>query len=214
MTEYDRQYTRKEILENIREVSNKYGRAPTMEEYRDDGIVSVETVENKFGTWNEALNQAGVAEREKYDKRDVDIERVIELYLDKGLSLSEISKEFGVGVNVIKDRLRRYNIPTDLPNNVRYLMFNGPTPINDLPNEITTDDKIYGVSKFKISGGIGVSIAYLEEDTRPFQIVKKYIEYNRDDINREIEKGNKKGLVERFGYHGKEYREAAKKLLQ
>lgn len=69
-------YSDEELLDAVREIASRYGRAPTSPEYAriasTDGLPSLPTVHKRFGSWNAALNAAGIhvqTPRKPYTRR-------------------------------------------------------------------------------------------------------------------------------------------------
>lgn len=54
-------YSDEELLDALRNVTDGEGTGPTMDKMDDtDGQPSSQTIKNRFGTWNDALNEAGL----------------------------------------------------------------------------------------------------------------------------------------------------------
>ena len=54
------------ILDDIRHVASELGKPPTAKEMADHGEYSQRVCQNKFGSWNEALREAGFTPNRKY----------------------------------------------------------------------------------------------------------------------------------------------------
>ncbi|GAB3411119.1 hypothetical protein GCM10027435_02400 [Haloparvum alkalitolerans] len=57
-------YSDAELLDDVREVGDDLGRAPTLQEYRDHGSHSATTLYDRFGSWRATLAEAGFEPRE------------------------------------------------------------------------------------------------------------------------------------------------------
>jgi len=131
--EIRRRYTDEEILEQLRDCSQRLGRSPTMKEFADDAQTTVhpQTVIDHFGSWNKAKRLAGLVPRrfatreelvgllrELGDRlgrvptaKDVDANRgwmpSKSLYWHTFGSLSNALREAGFDVPVGEERLER-----------------------------------------------------------------------------------------------------------
>jgi hypothetical protein len=87
--------TKREILEDIQRVAEELGRPPKHEEYKKFGQFSPSTAERKFGSWNEAVLEAGLEPHRhtNVSREDIleDIERVTE-ELGRKPKLSELNE--------------------------------------------------------------------------------------------------------------------------
>ncbi|WP_155118167.1 homing endonuclease associated repeat-containing protein [Halorubrum sp. T3] len=61
------------ILDDIRRVADKLGKPPTAKEMSEHGEYSQRVCQNKFGSWNEALREAGYAPNRKFRLTDQDL---------------------------------------------------------------------------------------------------------------------------------------------
>ena len=61
------------ILDDIRRVAAKLGKPPTAKEMSEHGEYSQRVCQNKFGSWNEALREAGYAPNRKCRLTDQDL---------------------------------------------------------------------------------------------------------------------------------------------
>ena len=61
------------ILNDIQRVADKLGKPPTAKEMSEHGEYSQRVCQNKFGSWNEALREAGFAPNRKYRLTDQDL---------------------------------------------------------------------------------------------------------------------------------------------
>lgn len=65
-------YTTQELVDEINRVAENVGRAPTLQDMRDEGKHSATTYYNRFGSWKEALIAAGYEAREPEKEAPVD----------------------------------------------------------------------------------------------------------------------------------------------
>ena len=54
------------LLPDIRRVADSLGRTPTSDEYDELGAYSTHTIRDRFGSWNEALVEAGLEPNRQY----------------------------------------------------------------------------------------------------------------------------------------------------
>jgi hypothetical protein len=67
-----KKYTDKEIVNELKRVFKVNANKPyTRRAYEDLGTISKTTVENRFGTWSDALKRAGLYNRFEKSKRKV-----------------------------------------------------------------------------------------------------------------------------------------------
>lgn len=79
--------TGQQIIGDIKSVASELGRTPSYREYNDFGNYSTKTAENRFGSWNEAVEAAGLepnkseppSRKIEDDQLLDDIQRVIEI---------------------------------------------------------------------------------------------------------------------------------------
>ena len=62
------QYSDEDLLTEIRQLSDKLGHPPTLQETRDEGAYAAMTYYNRFGSWRNALEAAGFQAREPEQK--------------------------------------------------------------------------------------------------------------------------------------------------
>ncbi len=87
--------TEDELVEDLQRVGDELGRAPKYEEYRELGQFHPSTPEKKFGSWNEAVTEAGFEPNRHTDitREDVleDIDRITEK-LGRRPKISELTE--------------------------------------------------------------------------------------------------------------------------
>ena len=62
------EHTKEHVLSAIRELADDLGRTPTATDMRELGSVSIKSAQNHFGTWNNALREAGLEINRVYKK--------------------------------------------------------------------------------------------------------------------------------------------------
>lgn len=62
------QYSDEDLLTEIKQLSDKLGHPPTLQEMRDEGAYAAMTYYNRFGSWRNALEAAGFQAREPEQK--------------------------------------------------------------------------------------------------------------------------------------------------
>lgn len=85
--------TDKELFQDLKSVAEQLGHSPTQSEYREHGEYSSATIQNRFGSWNKAKEEAGLSVQSS-DKPKVPIEEVIS-DLENGLNQREIADKYG-----------------------------------------------------------------------------------------------------------------------
>jgi superfamily II DNA or RNA helicase len=70
LTVNNRRYSKEELLEDMKNIANKLGRAPTTPEYDKLGIASGAIMVNAFGTWNKAVKASGLNPVREYATRE------------------------------------------------------------------------------------------------------------------------------------------------
>lgn len=174
-----------ELLEDINGVRDRLDRVPTAREYREHGNYDTKTVLRRFGTWNNALYSAGIAKRDKGRNIEVNIDDVMNLYYGEGISIEDVGNRLDLGTSTILRELRNHDVPTNIPANIRYLIYNGPSTIDELPgSEVTVLQRSAGVSSFKTKIPRENVVYYLAEDHPMDDVIRKYIESNRSELQK------------------------------
>lgn len=70
---------RSDLLDELQRLADDLGRSPMTAEMDDCGKYSASTYQNRFGSWNDALRECGLAPREKEDVELTDEELLDEL---------------------------------------------------------------------------------------------------------------------------------------
>jgi len=102
--------TKEELLDDIHRVADKIDGSPTIPRYEEKGKYSRKTISSRFGSWNEALKEAGYRLHKYAPRTDLlaDIERVYEL-----LGHVPTSKEYDscgeYSAKLIADRFGSWN---------------------------------------------------------------------------------------------------------
>ena len=56
---------KKRLMEDLQTVAEELNESPTMKQYRDNGDYSVHKIRSQFGSWNDAVREAGFSPRSK-----------------------------------------------------------------------------------------------------------------------------------------------------
>lgn len=230
-----------DLIIDLKRFAKKLGKTPTKDEMNEYGPHYAKLYQNKFGSWNGALEAAGLEPNlvHNISRKDVmeDIERVAEA-LEKTPTLNDMDK-FGKYSKLTYQRklasfidaLEELNLePTqsqynfsnrDAPpglratENVRWLEENGPTPASDLPNRSVSDsDKRHGLAGFVIKSG----------QTGQAQSERVYYLFDEHDpvdvvrtfleVNPQVlENRTHKAITEDIGEYGKKWSMAADEVL-
>lgn len=180
---------------------------PTESEYDAEGKHSARTIKDRFNTWNTALAVAGYPQRPPEAKTDVSPEALVDLYYRQAKPLTEVAERLDVSFGVVEDRLEQAGIPADLPKNIRYLLYNPPTPVSELPATHSPSGRRLGVTVFRLRNGSPV--AYLQGEHTAADVIRAFVEANPTILD-----GMDRGAaVMAFGRHGPAFREAARTVL-
>jgi len=55
-----RRISNQELLDDLHRLAEQLGDTPTLKEYREHGEYGAQTLYDRFGSWNEALEAAGI----------------------------------------------------------------------------------------------------------------------------------------------------------
>jgi len=102
--------TRKELIDDLQRVGNSVGDTPTISDYSETGKYSPKTLRNRFGSWNEALQEAGYQLNKFVPQEDLltDLERVHNL-LEEVPTCKDYRKHGKYSVGLISDRFGSWN---------------------------------------------------------------------------------------------------------
>ena len=229
------------LLRDLREFARELGKTPTKAELNDFGPHYVKRYQNEFGSWNEAVAAAGLEPNLVHGisrtMLEADIERVAGV-LGKTPTLDEMDRygrfsrqtyqsKLGSYVETLErlglePSMNQYNFsnqekPPALKGtkNVRHLRDHGPTPGSGLPSSsLGSSDKRYGLTKFSINtgqtgAGLSEPVYYLFDDHEPEAVLRAYFERNPQVL----ENRTRKAIVTEVGTHGRDWRAAAKVVL-
>lgn len=107
-------FTKEELLEDIEKVAAALSKTPSQLEYEEHGEHSYTTAQARFGTWNEAVSQAGLEpnnrRRAKIPKEELlnDLERVSES-LDKTPTMEEYNNHGEFNKTTLAERFEGWN---------------------------------------------------------------------------------------------------------
>lgn len=229
------------LIRDLGEFAEQLGRTPTSRELNARGPHYAKLYRDAFGSWNEALEAAGL---EPNLVRDIpreavvaDIERVAES-LGKAPTLAEMDRhgryspltyqrKLGSYVETLErlglePSVRQYNFSTrEKPpelrgtKNVRKLRADGPTPASELPASSTgANDKRHGLTKFSINTG-------QTGRGRAEAVYYLFEEHDPETVVRTfvetnpqlLENRTHKAIVEEVGNHGRAWADAARSVL-
>lgn len=226
-----------ELLDDLKQFANDIGKTPTVRECRESGPHSPDDYKREFGSWNEALERAGLEpnQYQSISKESIldDIKRVAD-GIGRAPTLDEMDWHGKYSIATYQKKLDSYVgaleklglEPSDLqyqfsdrpnPNpkegtkSVRYLEENGPTPASELPGGVSALDKRLGLAKFsiKLGGGNPDPVYYLFGQHEPESVIKKFIEVNPELL----ENRGRKPIVGDVGNYGNEWSSAIKSIL-
>lgn len=104
-----------ELLDDIQRVASKVDSTPTRDEYIDHGRYWPETVESRFGSWNDAIEKVGLEPNERFYSRKYTDEEVLadlrRVAAELGQTPTKIEyQEYGsISMPTVKDRFGRWN---------------------------------------------------------------------------------------------------------
>ena len=236
-----KQLTRERLVADLRQFAADLGKSPTRTELNEYGPHYGKLYQKEFGTWNDALQAAGLEPNlvHNVSRSDLlaDIERVAGV-LGKSPTLNEMdeygeyskltySRKLGSYVEALEElglepSVRQYNFSSQekpprlrATQNVRKLRENGPTAVSDLPQRsVGAQDKRYGLTKFSVSTG----------QTGQGQAETVYYLFDEHDpeavvrkfleLNPQLlENRTRKAIVEDVGNHGRSWSAAIRTVL-
>lgn len=231
---------REELVSDLRAFADELGKTPTVRELSDAGPHSPDRYRAEFGSWNEALAEAGFEPNliPNIPREDVvaDVERVAGTlgktptldemdrhgrysrltYQRKLGSYVETLERLGLEPSVTQYNFSRAEKPADMrwTANVRKLRADGPTPASDLPGSVGAQDKRYGLTKFTIKSG---QTGRGQSET----VYYLFEEHDPEVVVREflrtnpqvLETRTRKAIVESVGRHGRAWSGAVRVVL-
>lgn len=227
-------------MADLRAFAGELGKIPTVRELTEAGPHSPDRYRAEFGSWNEALEEAGFEPNlvRNVPREDVvaDVERVggtlgkaptldemdrhgkygKPTYQRKLGSYVETLERLGLEPSVAQYNFSRVEKPAELrgTGNVRKLRADGPTPASELPHSVGAHDKQHGLAKFTItSGQTGGGLSE--------PVYYLFEEHDPEAVVREFVETNpqvlanrtRKGIVEAVGRHGRTWSEAVRVVL-
>lgn len=104
------QISDRELLGDIRQVSEIVGDTPTMSDYKEHGEYDESTAMDRFGSWNSAVSEAGFEPNTKPTDQDLlnDIQRVVEI-IGEAPSQSEYNDYGNYSASYIERRFDSWN---------------------------------------------------------------------------------------------------------
>ncbi|EMA11591.1 hypothetical protein SAMN05443574_103330 [Haloarcula vallismortis] len=101
-----------DLLRDLRTVADQIGESPSIKQYEEHGQYSSKTASNRFGSWNEAKEEAGLKQHSEGTQEKASIEEILE-ELREGKTLGEIREKFGyTNIQTVSSRLRRNGYTT------------------------------------------------------------------------------------------------------
>lgn len=79
----DHSYSDDELICELQRVADKLGHSPSVAEMRTHGTVATGTIEQRFGSWNEGLNEAGIATTQSTKASPQDVLTAIQTLADE-----------------------------------------------------------------------------------------------------------------------------------
>lgn len=170
-----------ELIEGLQAYAEEIDGIPTVRGMRSDGPHSPYYHKQEFGSWHEALQAAGIepthgvvpdVDREELLTELRQVQQVVErpprrrdieeygeipyeLYTDEFSSFIYALEEAGITPDEKQYRFSSVETPEEYQGseNIEVLRENGPTPSNELPHGVSTNDRKLGSWKFHVSSG-------------------------------------------------------------
>lgn len=174
--------SKEELLEGLKQFKKEIGRTPSSRLMRSEGPHDPSTYKKKFGSWNNALREAGMEPLQTSDpptEKELiqEIQRINESTFGtpKREDIQEYGKynmrhyqeEFGSFVIALEEagidptekqyRFSKLSVPERKRGSqtIKKLRKDGPAASSDLPGDMSTVDRQRGMRKFMLSGGTG-----------------------------------------------------------
>jgi Arc/MetJ-type ribon-helix-helix transcriptional regulator len=198
-----------DLITGLQSFAEQIDGVPTIRDMRESGPYSPYFYKDTFGTWHDALRAAGIQPTHgvdvEYDRdalledlrrvdsridrpprrKDVDEhgEYPYEAYDEEFDSFIYALKEAGIEPEEKQYRFSSVETPEDKKGsaNVEMLRNDGPTPISELPQGVSAEDRGNGVWKFEVDSGAAqpaTAICYLHEDHAPELVIRRFFEEN------------------------------------
>lgn len=234
--------TKPDLIEDLQVFAEELGKTPTKEEMNEYGPHYGKLYQDKFGTWNNALEAAGLEPNLVHNiQRDdllEDIERVANV-LNKTPTLDEMDtygrysrltyqhklgsfvgtlEEIGLTPSYSQYNFSNTEAPPELQatKNVRKLREDGPASITELPLDSTSaSDKQHGLTKFSVNSG-------KTGDGLVEPVYYLFDNHNPGDVIRKffqtnpqvLENRSRKAITEEVGGYGKDWADALKVIFE
>lgn len=201
--------TEEDLIADLQSFAEEIGSVPTIRDIRESGPYSPYIYKNTFGSWHEALRAADIQPTHGVDveynretlledlqrvdsitdrpprRREVDEhgEYPYDAYDEEFDSFIHALEEAGIEPDEKQYRFSSVETPADKRGsaNVEILRNNGPTPISDLPQGVSPEDRSNGVWKFDLDSGSlqpATAICYLQGDHSSELVIRRFFEEN------------------------------------
>ena len=230
--------SRDRLCEDIRAVADTLGKTPTEREFREHGPHDPGLYRRAFGSWNNALEAAGLEPNLIHDipPKAVldDIEHVAE-EVDRTPTIADMEQfgeysrstyqtKFGSYVAALEaaglePTRKQYSavspehteqIPA--PINIQFLQKQGPTRGSELPQSPGIQDKEAGLARFSVPIGkrrsSGEPVFYLFDEHKPEPVIREFLDANPDALDRP-----RNAIARDVGNYGAEWAKAIQRIL-
>lgn len=198
-----------DLIAGLQSLSEQIGDVPTVREMRESGPYSPYFYKDRFGTWHDALRAADIQPTHgvdvEYDRetllqelqrvdtitdrpprrRDLDEhgEYPHDAYDEAFDSFIHALEEAGIEPDEKQYRFSSVETPDDKRGsaNVEILRNNGPTPISELPQGLSPEDRGNGIWKFDLNSGStqpATAMCYLRDEHAPELVIRRFFEEN------------------------------------
>ena len=104
------QYSNEELLKDLNRVADELGKSPSFLDYSNHGEYSPGVFQRRFGSWNNAKEEAGLESYSQSGNAKASIEEIV-AELEDGKSLREIADKYGYSsVQRVSNRLADHGL--------------------------------------------------------------------------------------------------------
>jgi hypothetical protein len=223
-----------ELVAELRRLHDELDDVPRQKDMNDHGEYSDEPYHSRFGSWNEALEAAGIEPKHHRDISDADllaeIERLAE-HFGRPPTANEMAEEGKYSLTTYKYRFDSWKAAKEkagfgnsgqqfrTSQKVDYLREHGPSTMDELPGtpSLNVSDKMRGAASFAANvggagpdaGGRPTTVYYLIDEHDKEDVVRKFILANP----KLVEAKSHRGISQIFSSQGKEWSTAASNVL-
>lgn len=139
------QISNDDLKEDIRNIAKELGRAPTCREYTEMGDYARPTVNRRFGSWNEAVEEVGLEPKNGSRCLTPPRDDLLKAYYGERKDTTEIGEEYDVSYHTVTDWLDFYNIPIVRSARCRRVMWEGIVSIEESENISNSSQRNHGI---------------------------------------------------------------------